>query len=197
MNPIDHFVLTPDAGRIVDTRTGASWDTKDAMRAVFAPEPRGETLAMDSRLSRRPNRHPMLARDQSMPQPAGMTYNQDQDPSAAPISGSDCLQFVQLCLAKLVGPDRDQFLSGLVDLISPEEGGMDNTLEIIHRPNGNGTNGNGLRSNNQGALDRNRRNGARDQRRPAQDSAIRSLQTSNFARRWPDAAKVSLSGNGR
>jgi hypothetical protein len=166
------------------------------------PPPGAQDAAFDNLGARQMPRGPRYG-DQSMPQPAGMIYNQDQDPASAPISGSDCLEFVRLCLAKLVGPDRDEFLSGLTDLLSPEEGGMDGsngTLQVTHyagNGNNNGSNGNGLRNNNQGALDRTRRNGARDNRKPGMDSAIRSLQTSSFARRFPDAANIKFGGMGR
>jgi hypothetical protein len=56
--------------------------------------------------------------------------------------------------------------------------------------------GNRIVARNAGALDRNRR-GARDTRRTAQDAAIRELQHSSFLRRFPMAAKVSLSYTGR
>jgi hypothetical protein len=39
---------------------------------------------------------------------------------------------------------------------------------------------------------------AADLARPgAMDSAIRGMNTSNFLKRWPDAARISLSGTGR
>jgi hypothetical protein len=216
-NPTDHFILVEDASRVIDKRTGASWDTRDVMKSLFAPEPRGERLAMDSRLSRRPNRHPMLlARDQSMPEPAGMQYNQDQDPDdpnggGNMLDANACLLLVTKCIQGLDGEERDKFVEGLSNLLQSDA--MDGNLEILHRSNGNGnggranmppygnggngSNGNGLRSNNQGAIDRTRRNGARDNRRPgAMDANIRALNTSNFLKRFP-YANVSLSGNGR
>jgi hypothetical protein len=151
------------------------------------PQPTAQDAAFDNLGARQMPRGPRYG-DQNytstMPPRGGTNY--DQDPASAPISGSDCLQFVQMCLAKLSGSDRDEFLSGLVDLISPEGGnGMDGTLQLTHRPNGNG---NGLRPNNKSALDR---------RRPAQDAAIRSLQANSFARRFPEAMQIRFGGNGR
>jgi hypothetical protein len=158
----------------------------------------------------------ILAHDQAdMPVRGEQSYGGfDQDPSAAPISGSDCLQFLKLCLAKLQGPEREDFLMGLTDLLSTEEGASDGVLQLTHgngiKRNGNGddnaymtrtgiegrnrsnTQDNGVRpGTNQGALDRGRG------RRPAQDAAIRSLQASSFARRFPDAMQIRFGGNGR
>jgi hypothetical protein len=192
MNPADHFILAPDASQITDKRTGTSWDTRDVMKTLFAKEPDMYNT----------NRHPMLAHDQSsMPVRGGQSYSAvDQDPGSAEISGTDCLQFVRLCLAKLSGPDREDFLMGLTDLVSTEDpnaGGQDGTLELRH---GNGNGRNGVPKNNQGALDRTKsgRRPARDNRRPAQDSALRGLQTSNFNKRWGHLTEnIRFGGTGR
>jgi hypothetical protein len=204
---IDRFTLSPDASTITDKQTGASWDTKEAMRIMFSPEPKGG-VTMDHTTTRRPNgrpTHPMLARDQLFEEKEA-TYNQGDQ---APISGSDCLQFVRMCMQRLAGPDRDEFLEGLAELLSTETGAQDGVLQLTHGngngngngngsrnnvpPNGNG-NGNGVPKNNLGALDRTR--GARDSRRPAQDSAVRVLNSQSFQRRFP-YVNVSLSGTGR
>jgi hypothetical protein len=127
----------------------------------------------------RPNPRP--ARDQGLPQPqGGSNYNQDpNDPdngSAAPITGSDCLQFVQLCLARLSGSDKEDFLTGLADIVSTTDG--------------NAVGDQGLPKNNTGALDRRRsvRRTTRDgsaHRPAAMDSAITALNSASFNRRFP------------
>jgi hypothetical protein len=111
------------------------------------------------------------------------------------MSGADCIQFVRLCAARLAGPEREEFLMGLADLLNTEEASQDGTLELTHRPNGNG---NGLRNNNQGATDRSRSGNrtGRDRKPGAMDSAIRGMNTANFLKRFP-MADVSFSGTGR
>jgi hypothetical protein len=166
---------------------------------------------------------PRYGRDQLFEQTQeGPEYNQNDQ---APLSGQDCLQLVQLCMNKLVGGDRDEFCEGLAQLLSTETGAQDDgMLQIRHYPNGhnpndgngngnrgNGNNGNnngldrrsakdqGLPKNNMGAIDQ-RRPSAKD-RKAAQDSAIRGsvrvLNSSSFARRFPDAATVKFGGMGR
>ena len=62
----------PDASRIIDKTTGASWSVREAAQIMFATkEPN----------MRRPNRHPLLARDQ-MPS-NGMGASFDQEPGEA------------------------------------------------------------------------------------------------------------------
>jgi hypothetical protein len=134
-------------------------------------------------------RHPLLARDQAMPSNA--VSGLDQEPGGAP-SGEECLQFVRLCMAKLAGPDRDEFVQGLAELLGTEEPGNDNAYlsrTAVEERNGNGPNG------NRSAMDRGRR-GAGDRRPGAMDSAIRGMNTANFLKRFP-MANVSFSGTGR
>ena len=131
---------------------------------------------------RRPN--PRHAYDQLFEQTtASPTYNQGNgNGDQSPISGSDCLQFVQLCLAKLAGPDREEFLMGLTDLLGTEEPAQD-----------------GIVAHNSGALDRRTvRRTSRDNsiRRPGMDSAIAVLQSNSFAKRFP-FVNVKFSGTGR
>jgi hypothetical protein len=123
--------------------------------------------------------------------------NFDQDPNDSPISGSDCLQFVQMCMAKLQGSDLEEFMSGLTDIVSTTSSdGSNGTLEITHHPNGNGNgNNNGGRSNVPPTGDRSRRTRtARDgvipsgmDRRIAQDQAfrVRAMNSRNFQQRFP------------
>jgi hypothetical protein len=140
---------------------------------------------LDMHLTRRPMARdqlpPMLrgARDQdpTMPPRGASREEQYGDQGGGPISGADCIQFVRLCLAKLAGPEREEFLMGLADLLSTEQGAQD-----------------GIVAANKGALDR-RPNGARD-RRPGMDSAIRALNTKNFLQRFP-YANVKFGGMGR
>jgi hypothetical protein len=118
--------------------------------------------------------------------PRGPSYDQDPDlgprgnnyPDPAdqpPISGEDCLQFIKLYLAKLTGPDRDDLLAGLTNLLSTEEGAQD-----------------GIVAANQGALDRMRSGN----RRPAQDAQIQALNARAWARRFP-FVDVKFGGTGR
>jgi hypothetical protein len=140
------------------------------------------------------------ATDQSMP-PRGSTsptnFDQD-DPNGNPCTAEECLTFVQMLINGFTDPDeKQQFIEGLSNIVTGSGYG---TLQITHMPNGNGRNGNGDRrpakdgvvGKNAGALDRNRR--------PAQDAAIRSLNSSNFARRWGStttAMSIRFGGNGR
>jgi hypothetical protein len=148
----------------------------------------GQTLrtTLTSHLSR------PMAQDQALPSAA--VSGLDQEPAGgggAPISGADCLQFVKICAAKLAGPEREEFLSGIAELLGTEEPARDGELEILHRPNGNGNgNGNGLPANNKGALDR--------RGRTAQDSAfaVRGMNTANFLKRFP-MADIKFGGTGR
>jgi hypothetical protein len=75
--------------------------------------------------------------------------------------------------------DRQSFMEKLAGLVSSEPvgNGSDNSLTLVHKPNGNGNNGarDGLAGPNSGALDRGRsghRGSARDNRQ-AMDAAIR------------------------
>jgi hypothetical protein len=221
----DRFVLTPDATEIIDRRSGMRWNTRNAMRILFAPEPGQRRLAMDSAFA-----HPMLRRgtayDQDPEMPPRCAAQEQQYADQAAISGSDCLQFVQLCVAKLAGPERDEFLMGLTDLLSTEEGASDGTLQLTHRPNGRdqaygsrtstearsrpnqqGWNGPGTTNGDRGmrgartakdAVVPSVQSGQGYDRRPAQDAAIRTLNHNNFQKRWgAQTSHISLNGNGR
>jgi hypothetical protein len=141
---------------------------------------------------------PPGAMDSALARPQAPRYDRAVDQEPTEISGSDCLQFVKLCMQRLTGSDRDEFCEGLAQLLSTETGAEDGgngTLEIRHRANG--VNGDRIVAANRQALDK-RRNGARDNRRgPAMDGAIRALNSQSFARRFPDAATVKFGGNGR
>jgi hypothetical protein len=117
----------------------------------------------------------------------------DQEPDDTP----DCdllMHFVEICLAKLSGPERDKFVGALHSLLSS---GVDNVLAPPARNNGNG-NGN---NNGQTNGDRSSRSGNRTRsgdRRPAQDAAIRShvaaVNQRGFFQRFPEAMKISIQG---
>jgi hypothetical protein len=179
-NPADHFFLTPDASRVIDKRTGTSWTTHEVARILFGKE-KEPTMPR--------YRHPLLARDQNytntMPVRGGIT-NYDQDPGETnggqTLSAAECVQFVKICAAKLQGPDREEFLSGIADLLGTEEGAMDRIV-----------------ATNAGALDRSRSGNpaGRDNRRPgAMDANIQELNSRSFQRRFP-FVNVSLNGAGR
>jgi hypothetical protein len=176
MTSIDHFVLTPDASRIIDKRTGASWTTREAMQVLFAKEP-----------PMRPNRYPRHAYDQMFAQTSeAPEYNQgngDQE-GGSPIDADQCMTFLQALLAKLPPEEHEKLIAQMA--------------QLIQSAHGMGAGDQGLPQNNLGALDRGRRFGGGG-RRPAQDSAfaVRGTNTANFLKKWPDAAKVSLSGTGR
>jgi hypothetical protein len=141
--------------------------------------------------------------DPDMPVRGGPPMQNDPDdddnnggvaPGTGNPTGEQCLDFVKMALQRLPEPDKSQFLEGLTDLVStlPSDA-LDGTLTLQH---GNGQQpkygdtgfATGIRSNNRSATDR---------RRTAQDAKIQSVRTSQFAKRWPQVAAVSLSGTGR
>jgi hypothetical protein len=125
-----------------------------------------------------------LAHDQ-----AGYPNDQDpDDPAEVTMSGDDCLELVRLCAQKLAGSERDAFMQGLAEIISPEEGPSSSNGIGDRRARDQG-----LPQNNLSAVDR-RRAGARDTRRPAQDAAVRALNSASFARRFPMAANIKVLG---
>ena len=144
-------------------------------------------------------RHPLLARDQAaMPPRGAQSYSGfDQEPEAGAVTAEEALQFVNLLLQRFDDDQRGQFVEGLANLIQQDANAFDGTLEIRHGANGNGNGGNGLRDNNRNALDRRRRTVTRDNRRPAQDSAVVALHAQSFARRFPYAMGIKFTGNGR
>lgn len=147
------------------------------------------------------NRPPTTAKDQNFnPTPArGRNYGavDQDDPEPVSLSGSDCFTLLQKCIDGLDGDERDAFMEQLANMLQSDD------------DPGTGNVGNGVPPNNKEALDRRRRKGGRDQmpapapmagdrrRRPGMDGAIRGLNTSNFLKRWPDAAKVAFGGTGR
>lgn len=126
--------------------------------------------------------------------PRGPSYDQDPDNlnprgttdpnnGAEPPSAEELVQFVRICLAKM--PDAGEALAQLTELVStaPTNGAGDRAPRGGRRT----ARDTGLPRNNMNALDR----------RPAMDSAVRGMNTESFLKRWPDGAKVSLSGTGR
>jgi hypothetical protein len=129
--------------------------------------------------------------------PGSFTANIDQEETnGTPPPDCDLLMhFVEICLNKLSGEERDKFVGALHSLLS---GGMDQVLAPppkAPKPNPNGSNT---------TLDRGmvgRRGNASD-RRPAQDAAIRNtVATVNrnygFFQRFPEAKNIKFSANGR
>jgi hypothetical protein len=156
-----------------------------------------------------------LAKDQTMPSnmlpssgaPRGRT-GRDQAPPASPMSSAgaftqnldqveggtpiDCdllMHFVEICLNKLDGDERDKFVGALHSLLSSS---VYNVLAPPVRRNGNGSDRR-LRSGN--------RSIGRD-RRPAQDAAMRSHvaivnREYGFFQRFPEARNIKFSASGR
>jgi hypothetical protein len=127
------------------------------------------------------------------------TIDQGEEDNRTPIDADLLLHFVEICLAKLDGAERDKFVGALHSALSS---GVDQMLTppAKPRPNGNGkpsgsntTFDRGMRSGN--------RSGARDRRTPAQDAAIRSsvaaVNTRSFLQRFPEAKHIRLSGSWR
>jgi hypothetical protein len=102
----------------------------------------------------------------------------DQDPDddqGTQLSAQDLLALVRVCLGGLQGSDRVQFASGLMSML--DEPGMDRAMRSVRR-------------------------NARDQRRPAADrrlaqDAVAALNHQGFLQRFPMAASIKFSSNGR
>jgi hypothetical protein len=180
---------------------------------LTTPPPGANDSAFDNLRNRNMPRGPSYDQSTGMPVRGNPSHSAvDQDPGIGDpgaISGEDCLAFVQLCLQKLTGPDRADFLSGLTDLIStePPDAAGDNSLEIVHRPNNGNDNGRPNGGNGQDRGTRRVSRTARDQvpmnnkgaldRRPAMDANVMALNQQAFARRFPDAMRIKFGGTGR
>ena len=106
-------------------------------------------------------------------QPKTMVDDDDPNNGTAPApSPEETVTFLQAILAG--APDKDALLEAVAQWVSTAGSGAGA--------------GDGVPDNNKPVMDR-KRAGARD-RRPAQDSHVRSLNHANFLRRFPDAAKV-------
>jgi hypothetical protein len=131
------------------------------------------------------------ARDQDpMSAPGAFTQNfgggdQDDPENGGPteLSCDDIIGLIKICMSRLSGSERDELVGKLHGLLSVE----------------------GI-SNSNGGEDRAMRSGPRrvsrdrkpaHDRRPALDSNVAALNAKNFAARWPEAAKIRLSANGR
>jgi hypothetical protein len=134
-----------------------------------------------------------------MSMPGNYTANIDQgeeDNGAPPIDADLLLHFVEICLNKLSGEEKDKFVGALHSALSS---GVDQVLAPPAKPKQNGNGGSNT------TLDRGMRGGKRgsasDRRSPAQDSAIRNhvaaVNQRGFFSRFPDAAKIRLSGSWR
>jgi hypothetical protein len=149
-----------------------------------------------------------LSRDQQnnnngMP-PRGGYQQYQMDQGNPPPSAEECCQFVEMLLAGLQTADAEnetdehnQFMQMLAHLIQSQHNGgagdQSSTLPNAGSPRFNGRGGIDRRL---AVRARDKRNGGRD-RRPAQDSAIASLNTQSFLRRFPSAASIKFSANGR
>jgi hypothetical protein len=137
-----------------------------------------------------------MARDQNLDPRGSQNYPADQDDpnetnGAQMLDAEACLHLVMKCISGLRDEEKDKFVEGLSNLLQSDGSGMDGSLNRrSQQPKYGDT---GFLTANQGALDR--RSGNR--RPPAQDAAIRSLQTKSFARRFPDAMNIKFSGTGR
>jgi hypothetical protein len=140
-----------------------------------------------------------LSRDQNnnSGMPARGGYQMDQ--ANAPPSAEECCQFVEMLLAGLQTADEqnetdehDRLMQMLAHIIqSQHNGGATDQTSTI--PNAGSP-----RFNGRGGTDRRVAVRARNgNRRPAQDSAIAALNTSAFLRRFPSAALIKFSANGR
>jgi hypothetical protein len=144
-----------------------------------------------------------LSRDQNnneMP-PRGGYQPYQMDQANAPPSAEECCQFVQMLLAGLQTADAEnetdehnQFMQMLAHLIHSQHNGSagDQSSTI---PNAGSP-----RFNGRGGIDRRlavRARDTRNMRRPAQDSALAALNTNSFLRRFPGAASIKFSANGR
>jgi hypothetical protein len=135
-----------------------------------------------------------MARDQapgSMPPRGAESYpglDQEEDPNGGQMLDAEaCMHLVQKCLAGLQGDERDKFMEALANMFRTDSGTGNGGSADMPAYGDTGFAA-GIRNNNRGATDR---------RRPAQDSAIRALQSAGFARRFPDAMKISTNGMGR
>jgi hypothetical protein len=142
-----------------------------------------------------------LTRDQqngkSMPPRGGY------DQVSTPPSAEECCQFVEMLLAGLQTADaenetdeHDRLMQMLANIIeSQHNGGATDQTSTL--PNAGSP-----RFNGRGGIDRRLAVRARDtqggrDRRPAQDGALASLNTSAFLRRFPGAALIKFSSHGR
>ena len=129
------------------------------------------------------------SRDQ-VPRPASQSpnYEHSVQEQESPIDCDTLVRFVQMCFNRLEGEERDKFLGQLASLLAAAEhmNGDAETYENSFK--GTGARDRGLRSGHQGA--------ARD-RRPAQDAAIPANNRHGFLARFPEAANIRFSANGR
>jgi hypothetical protein len=133
--------------------------------------------------------------------PRGGYQPYQMDQANAPPSAEECCQFVEMLLAGLQTADaenetdeHDRLMQMLAHLISEQhnESATDQTSTL---PNAGSP-----RFNGRGGTDRRvavRARDTRNMRRPAQDSALAALNTSSFLRRFPGAARIKFSANGR
>jgi hypothetical protein len=140
-------------------------------------------------------------RDQAPPagpmsNPGSFAGNIDQGEEDTNPDADLLLHFVEILLNKLDDDERDKFVGALHSLLSR---GLDQVLAPPAQPKPNGYGGSNT------TLDRGMRGGKRgstsDRRSPAQDSAIRNhvaaVNQRGFFSRFPDAAKIRLSGSWR
>lgn len=114
---------------------------------------------------------------------------QEENNNGPPVTDDDLIELIQNVLEKLPGNARNRFAGKLATVLAglehPQAGGNGNGGRFIGaRPSLGAapgmTNANG-RPNGNG-------------RTPAQDAALRGLQSRDFLRRFPDAAKITVIG---
>ena len=169
-------------------------------KAMYDQRPRGGVRS-GRRLSRDQQNGSYTNNNEMPPRGGYQQYQMDQ--ANAPPSAEECCQFVEMLLAGLQTADaenetdeHDRLMQMLANLIhSQHNGGATDQTSTL--PNAGAP-----RFNGKGGIDRRVAVRARDtrngrDRRPAQDSAIASLNTQSFLRRFPGAASIKFSANGR
>jgi hypothetical protein len=116
--------------------------------------------------------------------PLGAHFDQKEELNGTPIDSDLLLSFVQLCLNRLEGDERDKFVGALHSLLSQ---GVD---QVLAPAKTNGTNGKSRTNGDRGARSGNR--STTGDRRPAMDATVRSINLRSFLQRFPEANKVSI-----
>jgi len=180
--PEARYALAADASFVTDKATGETYDLATFARALWSTKEDPMYTALQRG----------LARDQApgptSKLPSQMRLPNDQDDptnggAVAPPDPDEIVQLLRILLAK--APDPQALLEALAAFVSEagsNPGGAGADQSSLQDTPGAGTD---LPKNT--AADR--RAGARD-RRTAQDSNVRALNSSGFAKRFPDAAKV-------
>jgi hypothetical protein len=136
--------------------------------------PRMGVRGSDRRFGRDQMPPPTSNLSSTMPGAYGQTIDQEEE---SPINGDLSLHFVEICLNRLEGPERDKFVGALHNILSQ---GVDQMLQ----PRGGNNNNTNTRNGN----------GGRD-RRQAQDRALAVAAINRehgFFQRFPEARHISV-----